>query len=67
MRLELARYRKGLGTEMEWAIGIVSVFIGLWLMFKLVKEDDKHEKSLDENFDMDEQYEDTHSIEDGED
>ena len=52
---------------MEWAIGIVSVFIGLWLMFKLVKEDDKHEKSLDENFDMDEQYEDTHSIEDGED
>ena len=52
---------------MEWAIGIVSAVIGLWIMFKLVKKDDKHEMSLDENFDMDEQYEDTHSIEDGED
>lgn len=52
---------------MEWAIGIVSAVIGLWLMFKLVKKYDKHEMNLDENFDMDEQYEDTHSIEDGED
>lgn len=67
MRLELARYRKGLGTEMEWAIGIVSAVIGLWLMFKLVKKYDKHEMNFDENFDMDEQYEDTHSIEEGED
>lgn len=67
MRLELARYRKGLGTEMGLAIGIVSAVIGLWLMFKLVKKDDKHEMSLDEYFGMDEQYEDTHSIEDGED
>lgn len=67
MRLELARYRKDLGTEMEWAIGIVSAVIGLWLMFKLVKKDDKHEMSLDEYFGIDEQYEDTHSIDDGED
>lgn len=67
MRLELARYRKGLGTEMEWAIGIVSAVIGLWIVFKLVKDDDKHGMSLDEYFGRDEQYEDTHSIEDGED
>ena len=51
---------------MGWAIGFtIAAAVVLWAVYRTTKDDEGHAMSLDEYFGRDEKYDDTHSIEEG--